>query len=149
MKWFELRSVLPTLLEVSKDLKLDKLYYVDVLEIRDVLDLDENGKLYTKTKGSDGYYKLLELLDNVLSDYSMTDKNSKPVNTNEKRIYAPNVVGIVNGEAIELTTGISKLQTDGYMDLTEEMVNETYNAFKCVIKCVLDSQNTCSLDKAC
>ena len=144
------RSVLPTLLEVADDLKLTKLYYVDILEIRDVLELNEKNELVTKTKGSDAYYTLLELVDNVLDDYSMTDKNGKKIDTHEKRIYAPNVVGIVNGKADKMTTGISSLQTDAYMDLTEEMVNETYNKFKCVISCVLDNQKaTCSLDKAC
>ena len=144
------RSVLPTLLDVIDDLKLDTLYYVDVTGIRDVLELNEKNELVTKTKGSDAYYKLLELLADVLSDYSMKDSNGKEIQTNEKRIYAPNVVGIVNGKADQMTTGISSLQTDGYMDLTEEMVNETYNKFKCVINCVLDGKNpTCSLDKAC
>ena len=144
------RSVLPTLFDVAKDLKLDKIYYVDVLEIRDTLELNDKNELVTKTKGTDAYYKLLEYLDSVLSDYSMTDKDGKKIDTHEKRIYAPNVVGIVNGDAIELTTGISSLQTDGYMDLTEEMINETYNKFKCVINCVLDSEkNSCALNKAC
>ena len=143
------RSVLPTLLDVSKELNLDKIYYVNVLEIRDTLELNDKNELVTKVKGTDAYYKLLGYLDNVLSDYSMTDKNGKNIDTHEKRIYAPNVVGIVNGEAIELTTGISSLQTDGYMDLTEEMINETYNKFKCVIKCVQDSEKSCSIDKAC
>ena len=59
------------------------------------------------------------------------------------------MVGIINGEADKLTTGISSLQTDGYMDLTEEMINETYNKFKCVIECVVNSNNTCSLEKQC
>ncbi len=143
------RSVLPTLLDVSKDLKLDKIYYVDILNIRDSLILDDNGKLITETEGSEAYYKLLTLLDSVLSDYSMSDKDGNKIETNEKRIYAPNVVGIANGKPLELTTGISSLQTDAYMELTPEMIKETTSMFRCVIKCVLESNNSCSLDKAC
>lgn len=143
------RSVLPTLLDVSKDLKLDKIYYVDILNIRDSLILDDNGKLITETEGSEAYYKLLTLLDSVLSDYSMSDKDGNKIETNEKRIYAPNVVGIANGKPLELTTGISSLQTDAYMELTPEMISETTSMFRCVIKCVLESNNSCSLDKAC
>ena len=144
------RSVLPTLLSVSEDLGLKTLYYVDVTGIRDTLELNEKKELVTKTKGTDAYYKLLELLDNVLDNYSMKDDSGKDIDTHEKRIYAPNVVGIINGKAEKMTTGISSLQNDAYMDLTEEMVNETYEKFKCTISCVLDStKTTCSLDKAC
>lgn len=143
------RSVLPTLLDVSKDLGLDKIYYVDVLEIRDTLKVNDNKEVVVDKKGTDAYYKLLELLDNVLSDYNLSDSEGNKVETNEKRIYAPNVVGISNGKALELTTGISSLQTDGYMDLTDEMIKETEGLFRCVIKCVLDSNPTCSIDKAC
>ncbi len=143
------RSVLPTLLDVSKDLGLDKIYYVDVLEIRDTLKVNDNKEVVVDKKGTDAYYKLLELLDNVLSDYNLSDSEGNKVEANEKRIYAPNVVGIFNGKALELTTGISSLQTDGYMDLTDEMIKETEGLFRCVIKCVLDSNPTCSIDKAC
>ena len=143
------RSVLPTLLDVSKDLKLDKIYYVDILNIRDSLILDDNGKLITETEGSEAYYKLLTLLDSVLSDYSMSYKDVNKIKKKKKRIYAPNVVGIANGKPLELTTGISSLQTDAYMELTPEMIKETTSMFRCVIKCVLESNNSCSLDKAC
>lgn len=143
------RSVLPTLLDVSKDLGLDKIYYVDVLEIRDTLKVDDNKEVVTDKEGTEAYYKLLELLDNVLSEYSLTDSDGNKVETNEKRIYAPNVVAISAGVPTELTTGISSLQTDGYMELTDEMIKETEGLFRCVIKCVLDSNPTCSLDKSC
>ena len=55
------RSVLPTLLDVSKDLGLDKIYYVDVLEIRDTLKVNDNKEVVVDKKGTDAYYKLLEL----------------------------------------------------------------------------------------
>ncbi len=144
------RSVLPTLFKVSNDLGLDKIYYVDVLEIRDTLELDSDNHPITKERGTDAYYKLLDLLNDVLDDYSMKDADGNPVDTSEKRIYAPNVVGIVNGKADKMTTGISSLQTDGYMELTEEMINETYEKFKCIVNCVLDSKAAaCPLDKGC
>ncbi len=144
------RSVLPTLLSVADDLKLDTIYYVDVLEIRDTLELNDKNQVVTKTKGTEGYYKLLELLNDVLDDYSMTDSKGKKVDTKEKRIYAPNIVAVINGKAEKMTTGISSKQDDGYMDLTEEMVNETYSKFECIINCVLDNKSkSCSLDKAC
>ncbi len=143
------RSVIVTLLNVAKDLKLDKIYYVDVQNIRDVMILDDNNNPVTKSKGTDAYYQLLDKLGSVLTDYTLTDKDGKKINTGEKRIYAPNVVAIVNGEPIKMTTGISPLQTDAYMKLTKEMINDTYEAFSCVIKCVLEVENTCSIESDC
>ena len=143
------RSVIPTLIECANDLGLDKIYYVDVKEIRDVIEVNDNNELETTTTGSDGYYKLIERLSNVLSDYTVKDKDSNQVLTGEKRIYAPNIVAIVNGEAIQITEGISESQTDGYMDLTDKMIDETYQNFKCIIKCVQDAKTTCDINKQC
>lgn len=145
------RSVIGTLINVAKDNGLSTIYYVDVKEIRDTMTIDESGNIITSKKGSDDYYKLLTLLEPVLDDYTLTNKAGESVLAGEKRIYAPNVVSIVGGVAKELETGISALQTDAFMELTEEMVNETYNKFKCSIKCVLENKNTCSSEsqKAC
>lgn len=143
------RSVLPTLIEVSEELKLDKIYYVDVKDIRDVLEVDEKGKVVISKEGSEGYYGLLKRFDEVLEDYELFDEDGEEVDTKEKRIYAPNVVSVVNGKAKELETGISSKQEDAFGKLTDDMKKETYNKFKCSIKCVLDSKNMCSSKNAC
>lgn len=143
------RSVLPSLLEASKDLGLDKLYYVDVSEIRDTLEVNDDNEVVTTKEGSEAYLELLNLLDSVLDDYTLEGKDGEEVNTNEKRIYAPNVVSVVKGEANEKETGIIDSLTDPYMEITSEMKEEIYNRFKCVIKCTLDASKTCSINKAC
>ncbi len=142
------RSVLPILLDVANDLKLEKIYYVDVKDIRDRLDVDEKGNVITVKEGSEGYIGLLARLDDVLEDYTL-EFEGEEVETDEKRIYAPNVVSVVNGKAKELETGISDEQDDPYMKLTDKMEKETYNKFKCSIKCVLENKNSCSSKHAC
>ena len=145
------RSVLPVLLDVASELKIDKIYYVDVKDIRDVLEVDENGDIATVKEGSEGYIGLLNRLDNVLEDYTL-EYDGEEIKTGEKRIYAPNVLSIVNGEAKELETGISDAQIaagNPYMELTEDMKKDTYNKFNCSIKCVIENKNTCSSKNAC
>ena len=142
------RSVLPVLLEVAKDLNLKKIYYVDVKDIRDRLDVDEDGNIITVKEGSEGYIGLLARLDDVLEDYTL-EIDGKEIETEEKRIYAPNVVSIVNGKAKELETGISDELDDPFMELTDKIKKETYNKFKCSIKCVLENKNSCSSKHAC
>lgn len=142
------RSILPTLIDTAKDLKLKKIYYVDVKNIRDQLSVSEDGKVVTTKEGSEGYLGLLARLDNVLEEYTLY-ADGKEIKTGEKRIYAPNVVSIVNGKAKELSTGISDKQTDAYMEITEEMRQDTYKMLECVIKCATEDSNVCTQPHAC
>lgn len=142
------RSVLPILLDVAEESNIEKIYYVDVKDIRDKLEINEDGEVVTVKEGSEGYIGLLNRLDDVLDDYTL-EYNGKEVETDEKRIYAPNIVSVVNGKAKELETGISDDQNNPYMELTEDMKKDTYNKFKCSIKCVLENKNSCSSKHAC
>ena len=140
------RSVLEELVAVAKKNNIEKIYYVDVKEIRDVKEINEDGNINTTKEGTEGYNSLIEKMSNVLEDYTLTNENDEKIEVGEKRIYAPNVVAISNGKALQLETGISKKQTDGYQELTEEMKKETYNSFKCLIKCIEEDQTTCKKD---
>lgn len=143
------RSVIPTLIDVASDLEVDKIYYVDIKNIRDTLGLDNNLNVITKVKGTNDYYALLELLKEILDDYNLIDENGNAIATGEKRIYAPSIISIINGEAKKLETGISDKQTDGNMELTEEMKNDTYNKFKTIIEYTLKNNTTCSISSKC
>lgn len=142
------RSVVSTLIKLSNELELD-IYYVDIhaneVDIRDTLKV-ENGNVVTSKEGTEAYMKLIQLFDNVLEDYSLTDEDGNAVETGEKRIYAPNVIAIVQGEPIGLTDGISSLQTDGYMELTDEMLAETHIAFGKLFLKYLDETSMCDVD---
>ena len=142
------RSVVPTLASISKELN-QEVYYIDVKDIRDTFELDDDNKPKLVKKGSKDYSKLLEKLEPVLEDYTLTDSDNNEIKVGEKRIYAPSIVSVIDGKAKELTTGISDKQTDGYMKLTKEMKKETYNKIKKVLKQVSDKNNTCDLDKGC
>lgn len=143
------RSIIESLISVSNDSKVENLYYVDVKEIRDTIELDNNNKLKVTKKGTDEYYELLKRMDNVLTKYNITNKENEEIDTNEKRIYAPNIVSFVEGKAIKMETGISKKETDPYMELTKGMTNYTKKTFKCLFKCVEDSIGTCTKDNMC
>ena len=142
------RSVVPTLASISKELN-QKVYYIDVKDIRDSYELDDDNKPKLVKKGSKDYSKLLEKLEPVLEDYTLTDSDNNEIKVGEKRIYAPSIVSVIDGKAKELTTGISDKQTEGYMKLTKEMEKETYNKIKKVLKQVKDKNSTCDLDKGC
>lgn len=139
------RSVVPSLIEAAKTVEIEKIYYVNIKEIRDVIGINANGELETIMKGTDGYYKLVELLGNILDDYILTDKDGNKRSANEKRIYAPNVVVVIDGVAEKLESGISEKQTDGYMELTDEIREDTYNKFESILEYMYIKQNTCDV----
>lgn len=139
------RSVIEELIKVAKDKEIETIYYVDVKEIRDVKELDEEGNIKTTTEGTEGYNQLLERMNDILKDYNLK-KDDEEIETGEKRIYAPNVVAVSNGKAIQLETGISEKQKDAYQELTDKMKKETYNKFKCLITCLEEASTTCQKD---
>lgn len=122
------RSVIEKSIEVAQTEKIDTIYYVNVYDIRDTKEYINN-KIVTTKKGSDDYYELLKLLNDVLDDYKIEDEAGKSIDTNERRIFAPNFIYVKNGKALKKIEGISSKQTDAFMELTEEILNDEEEIF--------------------
>lgn len=136
------RSVLEQLDKALNDKKIDKIYYVNVLDIRDVKEVNDNGDITTTKEGSEGYQKLVTLLGDVLEDYTLT-KDGESISAGEKRIYAPNIVAVAKGKAVQMETGISDELTDPYGELTDTIKEYAYNKFKCLIECYEEESTSC------
>ena len=141
------RSILEELIKAAKDKEIDRIYYVNVLDIRDVKEIDDEGNINTTKEGTMPYKRLIEELDNVLEEYTLK-KDDETINAGEKRIYAPNVVAISKGKAIQLETGISEELKDPYGKLTKKMKEYSYNKFKCLMEC-LEAENTTCQKNSC
>ena len=139
------RSVITELINVAKDKGVDTIYYVDVKDIRDVKQIDEYNNIITVQEGDKDYLTLIESFSNVLSDYTLTKDNEK-VSTGEKRIYAPNIIVVSNGTAVQMEEGTPESLTDPYSKLTKKQKKEIYNKFKCLITCFEEEQTTCKKD---
>ena len=129
------RSVIEKSIEVAKDKKISKIYYVAIWNddgeeiLRDKYIL-ENNELKKTVDGTDEYHKLLNIFNDLLSDYTLTNDNGEKVSTNEKRIYAPNYIYVEKGVPKSLITGISKKQTDSREELTKEILEDEEREFK-------------------
>lgn len=111
----------PILEKSAKDNKIDKIYRCDPRDERD--NIPEN------KKGTEEYYKLLEILDSYLDDY--TDSNG--VSYGVKRIYIPDVYTIINGKIIEhhLGTLDSHSTPENFSDEQQKELYDIYdNMFK-------------------
>ena len=133
------RSVIPTFIEVAKEKKIDEVYYVNVRpdndkekEIRDFYDLDKKGKVYVSHEGTKEYHEFLKKLDSLLPDYShgtvSSLKDTEFAGT--KRVGAPNFFIIKEGTGVDRITGISKKQTDGFEELTDQMNRDMKSNFE-------------------
>lgn len=141
------RSIVENLITAAKNKNIDTVYYVDVENIRDIKEIKDK-EIITKKEGTNDYYKLLEKLDNVLSEYTLEDSEENEIKVGEKRIYAPNIVAVVNGKAEELTDGTSEKETDPYMKLTKAMNQESIKKIECIMKC-LEKSNVCTTKTSC
>ncbi len=122
------RSLVETLLQSIDDNGVDNLYYVDVKDIRSTYEV-KNKKLTETKKGTDSYYEILEYLDEYLSEYTITSDN-KEYDTKEKRLYAPTVVVVKDGEIVAFHEGTVESMEDPYKGLTEDEKKELSKIFK-------------------
>ena len=139
------RSMIENLIEVSNEYD-QEVYYVDVLEIRDKIEVKDGNLVITK--GDPNYDLLLDKLGDVLDDYKVTDEDGKEYDTNEKRIYAPNVVAVIQGKATKKVEGVSEDLTDPYMTLTNKMNKDSKKQLECIFKC-LEETGVCTKKGAC
>ncbi len=139
------RSMLPVLLTTLDNASIDKLYYLNISNIRDTLELDPNNKVEVKEEGTSGYYNILKLMDGVLDPYYLTSTDGEKIDTQEKRLMAPTVVGIKNGLITQIHVGTVESQESGYDDLTIEEQEELSNTFMELIRSVYDID----CDEAC
>ena len=139
------RSMIENLIDLSIENEID-IYYVDVLDIRDTIEYVD-GELKTTKEGDKDYMKLIELYGDVLSDYNVKNGDEK-ISTGEKRIYAPNVIAVVNGEAKEMVEGVSEKLEDPYGEITEEMKKTSIKQLKCIFKCINEA-NVCTGPSSC
>ena len=139
------RSMIENLVKLSIENDID-VYYVDVLEIRDTIEYVD-GELKTTKEGDKDYMKLVELYSNVLSDYTISNGDEK-ISAGEKRIYAPNVIAVIDGKAKEKVEGISDELKDPYAEITENMKKASIKQLKCIFKCI-EEAGVCTGPSSC
>ncbi len=132
------RSMLPVLLNTLDNMSIKKLYYLNIGNIRDTLILGEKNKVEIKEEGTKGYYKILELMDDVLEPYYLTSKDGKKIDTKEKRLMAPTIVAIKDGKIVDIHVGTVESQKNGYDDLSDKEKEELQDRYIKLIKTIYE-----------
>jgi len=134
------RSVIEKAIEVAKQNKVKKIYYVEIWDkdhnevVRDKYELNENDEVIKVSDGHKGYAKLLEYFGNVLSDYTLKTTEESKIGPAEKRIYAPNYIRVEKGNAIKMVEGISESQKGANDELTDTILKEEVEQFQSIFK---------------
>lgn len=123
------RSTLETFIEVAKEEKIKKIYYIDITDYRDELAL-ENDEVKIVNNGDIRYQYLLDYLKDKTVPYILHDKFGNPGLGNEGRIYDGTYFHVVDGKAIGTTNGTSVLQDNYTDDLTNEQIKDQKNVIR-------------------
>lgn len=127
----KVKVLLPKIVSAINSNKIDKVYYVNLKKIRN--EVIFNGtELETVKIGTQGYYDLLDILNDLLGNYNVKNDKGKNLDAG-KRIEAPTVLAVVKGEATKLVDSRSK-------DFEEDL-NGVINEIKLSSMC--DEETAC------
>lgn len=145
------RNAVGVLLDAASNKMLDTIYYLDMDKVRNKFSVVD-GKITKIQVEQDGYYELLDLLDEVLSKdtYKITDSDGNVYDTNEKRIYMPFVIAVKNGKILNnhiSTVELNDNQNE-YSYLTDEQKNELFKIYIKIIESI-ELEDSCGIDTNC
>ena len=124
------RKLISKLIKSANDNELKDIYYLNIKDDMDyyvVSDkklkykVDTNGK---ELKGTDNYFKLLDILDEHLDKYIIKD-GKKEYDTSEKRIKNPTIIFIKDGKITKLIDEYN--ENENYYDIFEENIIELFS----------------------
>ena len=134
------RNMIKPLISAAQSNGLEEIYYLNIMDIRDSLSVNDSGDIVTDKEGSKNYKKILKELDSILDTYYVKDAMGTEVSTNEKRLYAPTVVAVKKGKVVAHHVGTVSSQTDPYTELTKEQQEELYSTFNTLIEKITNNK---------
>ncbi len=144
------RNAIGPLLSAVESTNLDKLYYLNSIDMRDSLSVSDEGEIIVEKEGSKNYKKILKKLDKILEEYYVEDATGAKIDTSEKRLYVPTVVAVVKGKIVDyhVDTVESHISAgNGYAELTKEEKEELYGIYTDMI--IKMNDTACSDKKGC
>jgi hypothetical protein len=141
------RNSIEPLLNALKDNNIDKAYYVDIEDIRDKYSVNENNEVIKENDGTSYYQNILKYLDKYLDDYEIKDNNGNVINLKEKRLYAPTIVAVSNGNIKGIHVATLDSQSDPYIELNNDQKNELKGIYSDLIKSL--NNDACTNNGTC
>lgn len=131
------RSVIPTLIDVLKDNEIDTLYYYDFKKVRTAYENSND------TKKQELYEGILDIIGSDITSVFGEDSEKN----GEKKILAPTVVFIKDGNYIGLHFKSVDSQINSTDGLTDTQIKELRNKYQTLIDRL--NVNVCSTEEGC
>ena len=128
------RNIIDKLIEVSKKENINKIYYLDILDIREDKDVNDNGEIVITKEGSSSYLKIIDELKDYVNEYII--KNTIVGN----RIYAPSILVIKN-------KNIEYKNIKSYLDTEEDKNKDIEDMIITILEKY--SKNSCDVNEGC
>lgn len=128
------RDMIEVLIDATIEKDVSKIYYLNAYGLRDEKYIDEDNNLLTLKKGTDEYYKILELLGDKAEIYEGLNDDSI------KRLYFPTVIFVKNGKIVSIHTSTVESHKDKSKKLNSNQKKELKNIYinginKIISKC--------------
>lgn len=122
------RKAIPILLEAADQTNTKEILYLNITKYNNKFAIIDE-KVTKIQEEQEGYYDLLNLLDEVTKEYIINDNgNQYPVN--EKRIYSPTVLKVEKGQIKAYKSSVSGLSEEDYQTQKKELKKEYINIMK-------------------
>ena len=143
------RVFLPIFIDVLKDNNINKVYYLDILEIRDLYKYSGSIVPALVHEGTNAYYEIVKFLNDYLDRYYVNDPDGNRYDTAVKRINTPTIVTIKSGKVLDYHYGVGINHDEEHATLSEEEQISLKNILEEIIKNYREATEICSSDIAC
>lgn len=116
------RALVSPMLTAAADCDISQILYIDLSTSRDLYILKDGIPVQFRA-GADGYTEVLERFSALLDNYTLSDSHGVEIPVGEKRIYAPTLIRVQDGQPVRIYTGSSKL-TDAYAPLSDDVLDD-------------------------
>jgi hypothetical protein len=144
------RNMINILFDVLKQKGVDSIYYLDISDIRDEYKNNNTLDPELVKKGTDAYYKIVDLLSDSLQEYYVSDGGMFYYDTGVKRINAPSIAVVSKGEVVEFYEGLVESHTDENELLTDDEKQELTEIYSNIVDEYVNIPQACStLETGC
>lgn len=134
------RKSIEVLIEVLKEKQVDKVYYVDIENIRDKYSISWPTELIEE--GTESYQQIKEILKNVLNEYYINDfENNLRYDTGDIGLYSPTFIAISKGNVLGFHEIVNETLDNYYNELTGSEKETLKNSYLEVIDSMNSSEN--------
>lgn len=137
------RSAIEVLCDVASSTDLGTIYYLDIEDYWDVKEFNKNNELVIKKEANSRYNELLDILgEELITEYTLTDRDGNIVRVGDKRVYVPLVIFVVQGDIVSYNRGTLFSQDDPYVKLDDSQKEGLGEIYRLGINNVLGIENS-------